>query len=111
LPAVDAEEGDRCTGAWVAQQVPLPGGAISVDGKTLRGSRHDDQGAVPLLSAIVQGRGTVVAHVAVGEKTNEIPRLQPLLANRDLNGVVVTAEALPTQRETARSLVEDNGAA
>jgi hypothetical protein len=110
LHAVDAAEVDRRTGAWVAQQVQLQGRAISVDGKTLRGSRDGDQGAIHLLSAIVHGSGTVVAQVAVGEKTNEIPRIKPLLADLDLQGAVVTADAMHTQRETARYIVEDKDA-
>jgi len=110
LHAIDAEEVDRRTGAWVAQQVHLQGRALSIDGKTLRGSRDGAKPAVHLLSAIVHGSGTVVAQVAVGEKTNEIPRLQPLLAELDIKGGVVTADALHTQRETARYLVEDKDA-
>jgi hypothetical protein len=110
LHGIDAEEVDRRTGAWVAQQVQLQGRAISIDGKTLRGSRDGEKPAVHLLSAIVHGSGTVVAQVAVGEKTNEIPRLQPLLAELDIKGGVVTADALHTQRDTARYLVEDKEA-
>jgi hypothetical protein len=110
LHAVDAAEVDRRTGAWVAQQVHLQGRAISVDGKTLRGSRDGAKAAVHLLSAIVHGSGTVVAQVAVGAKTNEIPRLKDLLAELDLQGGVVTADALHTQRETARYIVEDKDA-
>jgi hypothetical protein len=110
LQAVDAQEVDRLTGTWVAQQVQLQGSAISVDGKTLRGSRDGEQGAVHLLSVIVHGTGTVVAQVAVGEKTNEIPCIKPLLADLDLKGAVVTADALHTQRETARYIVEDKDA-
>jgi hypothetical protein len=110
LHAVDAAEVDRRTGAWVAQQVQLQGRAISVDGKTLRGSRDGAKAAVHLLSAIVHGSGTVVAQVAVGEKTNEIPRIKDLLAELDLKGGVVTADAMHTQRETARYIVEEKDA-
>jgi hypothetical protein len=110
LHAVDAQEVDRRIGAWVAQQVQLQGRAISVDGKTLRGSRDGDKAAVHLLSAIVHGSGTVVAQVAVGEKTNEIPRIKDLLADLDLKGSVVTADAMHTQRETARYIVKDKDA-
>ena len=110
LQRVDAEDLDRRTGAWMAQQVPLRESALSLDGKTLCGSSNGEQGAVHLLSAIVHGYGTVVAQVEVGEKTNEIPCVKPLLADLDIRGTVVTADALHTQRETARYLVEDKGA-
>jgi len=107
---VDAAEVDRRVGGWVAQQVQLPGRAISIDGKTLRGSRDGEKPAVHLLSAIVHGSGTVVAQVVVGQKTNEIPCVKPLLAELDLKGGVVTGDALHTQRETARFIVEEKDA-
>jgi hypothetical protein len=110
LHRVDAEEVDRRVGEWVAQQVELQGRAISVDGKTLRGSRDGEKAVVHLLSAIVHGSGTVVAQVAVGEKTNEMPRIKDLLAPLDIKGCVVTADAMHTQRETARFIVEEKDA-
>lgn len=54
--------------------------------------------------------GTVVAQREVDGKTNEITCLQPLLSTVDVAGVVVTADALHTQRAHARHLVEDLGA-
>jgi hypothetical protein len=48
----------------------------------------------------------VLAKLDVGGKTNEITRFQPLLdAVADLAGVVVTADALHTQREHAAYLL------
>ena len=46
----------------------------------------------------------------VSDKTNEIPCAKPLLSELDLEGAVVTADALHTQKETARHLVEDRKA-
>ena len=110
LHAINAEEVDRVTGVWMATQVRLQGRAISVDGKTLRGSSDGETAAVHLLSAIVHGSGIVVAQVSVGEKTNEIPCIKPLLAPLDISGGVVTADAMHTQRETARYVVEEKDA-
>jgi predicted transposase YbfD/YdcC len=45
-----------------------------------------------------------------GEKTNEIPELPRLLAPLPLQGALVTADALHTQQETARYLVEEKKA-
>jgi predicted transposase YbfD/YdcC len=47
----------------------------------------------------------VLAQLDVPGKTNEITGFQPLLADLDLAGVVVTADALHTQREHATFLV------
>ena len=46
----------------------------------------------------------------VSDKTNEIPCVKPLLAELDIAGAVVTADAMHTQKETARHLVEDRKA-
>jgi len=52
----------------------------------------------------------VVAQVAVDSKTNEITQVEPLFKHLDIKGAVVTADALLTQKEIARHLVEDKGA-
>ena len=44
------------------------------------------------------------------DKSNEIPAAIDVLAGLDLRGTVVTADAMHTQRELARYLVEDKEA-
>lgn len=105
--SLDVEELDRRTGSWVAEQQRLQAGAgLALDGKTLRGSGEGDKRALHLLSAIVHGSGVVVAQVAVESKTNEITKVEPLLDGLDIKGVVVTADALLTQKKIARYLVK-----
>ena len=84
--------------------------AVALDGKTLRGSRRDEHKPQHLLAAVAHGTTATLAQVAVGEKTNEIPEALHLLAPLDLRATVVTADAMHTQAETARFLVEDKGA-
>ena len=108
---VNADELDEKLGLWVAEQQPsLEGAGLSLDGKTLRGSRDGEQKGVHLLSAVVHGSGVVVAQMRVSDKTNEIPCVKPLLADLNIKGAVVTADALHTQTKTARYIVEDKGA-
>ena len=111
LMAVNAEEVDTKVGTWFAGLSSTQGRGIAVDGKTLRGSRDGKNGrAVHLLSAVVHGTGEVVAQTRVDQKTNEITRVAPLFDGLDISGAVVTADALLTQREIARHLVEDKHA-
>ncbi len=88
-----------------------PAGAdtLAVDGKSARGSRHGDTLAAHLLAAIT-GAGMTVTQLRVPAKTNEITCFAALLAPYDLTGVVVTADALHTQRDHARFLVENKKA-
>lgn len=110
LQQLDANALDAQIGQWIVRHYPLARQAIAVDGKSLRGA-HDCGQAVPhLLSAILHQEAVVLGQVAVEEKTNEIPKLRQLLDPLPLQGAVVTADALHTQSETARYLVETKGA-
>lgn len=110
LQAVDADALDAQLGPWLLQVAGREGAALSVDGKTLRGGHARGQPAPHLLSAILHQDAVVVAQAAVPAATNEIPALPALLAPLPLAGAVVTADALHTQAETARFLVEAKGA-
>jgi hypothetical protein len=110
LQRLDGVALDRQLGAWLARHNLRPGKAVAVDGKTLRGAHDGPQPAPRLLSAVLHQQGIVIAQHPVEDKTNEIPCLPPLLDALPLQGVVVTADALHTQTETARYLVEDKHA-
>jgi hypothetical protein len=83
---------------------------VALDGKTLRGARQGTDGQVHLLSALLHGSGVTLGQSEVSHKSNEIPAAPALLASMDLRGLTITADALHTQRELARFLVEDKGA-
>ncbi|MFI5987923.1 ISAs1 family transposase [Streptomyces sp. NPDC051555] len=83
--------------------------SLAVDGKSARGSRTDTTPAAHLLSAVT-ATGHTVSQLRVPDKTNEITGLTALLAPFDLTGTVVTADALHTQREHAKWLVETKNA-
>ncbi|WP_326592068.1 ISAs1 family transposase [Streptomyces sp. NBC_01294] len=83
--------------------------SLALDGKSARGSRTRDTPAAHLLSAVT-GTGRTVTQLRVPDKTNEITGFARLLAPFDLAGVTVTADALHTQREHARFLVEEKHA-
>ena len=83
---------------------------MGVNGKTLRGSRDGEERAKHLLSALIHKEGIVIAQKEVDKKTNEIKLVKPLFEDLDIEGAVVTADALLTQREIARYLVEEKKA-
>jgi hypothetical protein len=110
LQNLDAEELDRRISFWLMDRCPSEFRAFAVDGKTMRGTREIDRRPVHLLAAITHGEGLVVGQTAVEEKSNEIPALPKLLEPLPLEGAVVTADAMHTQAETAKFLVEEKGA-
>ena len=82
---------------------------VAVDGKCLRGSRDAAGRAVMVLGAMLQD-GTLAAQQKVADKGSEITGFAALLAALELQDAVVVADALHTQREHARVLVEEFGA-
>jgi len=110
LQSTDANLLDERVGAWAQRHVSLQGKGIAMDGKTVRGSGDGDRKPVHLFSAVLHEEGIVLGQKPVDEKTNEITVVKPLLGEMDLEGAVVTADALHTQKEAARFLVEDKKA-
>lgn len=104
LSRVDAARLDRLLGAWLGEAgAPLQ--HIAVDGKALRGTT-----GLHLFSAFGVERECVLAQIAIPEKTNEIPMLGELLKEVPVEGTLVSADALHTQTDTARDLVQERGA-
>jgi hypothetical protein len=108
ISSVDAEEVDREFARWAREQgVQLPGNAIAIDGKALRGSHGvDRQQQVHLVSALTHREGVVIAQQQVKDKSNEIPAVQDMVAELDLEGVTVTIDAMHTQKETAATIAK-----
>lgn len=109
LNSVDAAEVDNKVYEWLRRQGALKPEAVALDGKTLRGSGDGEEKAWHLLSAVTHEGGVVVAQERVDAKTNEIKVSKTLIKDLNLEGATVTADAMHTQKEFARYVVEDKG--
>ena len=83
---------------------------IAVDGKTLKGAKDNSGKKVQLLSAFLCNPGVVISQRKIDSKTNEIPEIKPLLAHLNITGSIISADAMHTQKNTARFIVEDKRA-
>lgn len=81
------------------------GDQVAVDGKELLNSQ-----GLKIASAYSVSDGRWLGSQAVAEGSNEIPAVQELLRRVPLDGALVTADALNTQTETARIIVQERGA-
>lgn len=106
LQKLDAAEVDTKVGQWLAGLCQEDGRAIAIDGKTLRGAHDFGEKPPHLLSAVLHQEAVVLGQINVDGKENEISALPALLDEIPLQGAVVTLDAMHTQRETARMLVE-----
>ncbi len=86
--------------------------AVAVDGKERKLAKAGGKQKVHLLGAIAHDTGVVIGQdrVAKAGKANEITHFRPLLEPLPLDGVLITADAMQTQREHARWLVQDKNA-
>lgn len=120
LQAVDLDALDTALSGWLSARLPAPpptpsGPArpvvrmIAVDGKTARGARRGEDRAVHLLAAFEHTHGVVLGQTEVDGKTNEITAFAPLLDRIDVRDVLVTADALHTQRGHADYLHKRGG--
>ena len=107
--ALDAEHFQTCFVNWVqAVARATKGQIVAIDGKTLRRS-HDrrlGQGAIHMVSAWASASGLVLGQVKVDDKSNEIPAVPELLEMLEIEGCIVTLDALHCQTQTVEKILE-----
>lgn len=120
----DAEVFDATVGRWLTCRQAAGGqdGAsgddlaglapVRLDGKTIRGAKDAEGNQRHLLAALADLPGqppVIAAQAEVGAKTNEVPEATGVLGQVDLNGKIVTADALHTVKATAEFICDHGG--
>jgi predicted transposase YbfD/YdcC len=107
---LDPKAFQACFRAWMqAVHEALGLSQIAIDGKTLRGSAGGDLKGLHLVSAWATANCLSLGQVAVDEKSNEIPAIPKLLELLDVQGALVTIDAMGCQKEIAAKVVERGG--
>jgi hypothetical protein len=110
LAALDPVGVEAALARWVnARLTPADREHISLDGKTLRGSRDGDVPAAHLLAAYAPHAQAVLAQVRVDASTNEHKTALQLLGVLPLAGAVVVGDAAFCQRDIADAVVRAGG--
>lgn len=79
---------------------------VAVDGKTIRGSRNSAHKAYHVVSAFVAENQITLGEIVVDEKSNEITAVPALLDLIDVEGSIVTADAMSCQKEITKKITE-----
>jgi predicted transposase YbfD/YdcC len=107
--------------AWMKVQTPESLEKIKhiqIDGKVLRGTRSTGTGkrvdqpkepAVEIVSAWSSEHQLVIGHVTVEKSSNEIKAVPILLKQLDLEGTLVSLDAMGCQKETTDLIIEGGG--
>ena len=80
--------------------------AVALDGKTLRGIHGEELPGVHLVAAFTHQRGIVLTQEAAPGKGQELAAVAAVLEYLDLQGLVVTGDALLAQRGVCRRIVK-----
>ena len=115
LSLLDPAAFQACFTAWLASlqdAAALATGitqpVLAVDGKTLRRShdRAKGRGALHSVSIWASEFGLSLGQVACAEKSNEITAIPELLKLVDIQGAIITIDAMGTQKAIAAQIIE-----
>lgn len=98
---------ERVLGHWVRGEQSA--GHVAIDGKRLRGSTKGAAAGVHLLAAFSGKLQGVIGQLRVAPEANEITAALELLKILPLDGVTITGDAIFTQREICRDIIEGGG--
>jgi predicted transposase YbfD/YdcC len=105
---VDPELFQACFRAWVAESFPDRLDLVAIDGKTSRRSHDRAAGKAPLhlVSAYATDAKLVLGQEAVAEKANEIVAIPKLLEKLDLEGALVSIDAMGCNPGIAQAILD-----
>jgi predicted transposase YbfD/YdcC len=111
ISALDPELFKACFLAWVEGLRDQEPEIIAIDGKTSRRTHARSKGREPLhlVSAWASRQRLVLGQEAVADKSNEIIAIPLLLERLALTGALVTIDAMGTQIDIAKTIVERGG--
>jgi predicted transposase YbfD/YdcC len=95
--------------SWIQAVAQVTDGqVVAIDGKTLRRSydRRSARAAIHMVSAWATHNRVVLGQLKTEEKSNEITAIPELLKMLDVQGCIVTIDAMGCQKAIARQIVE-----
>lgn len=107
--ALDVGAFERVLGGWLAPRGLKKGEGVALDGKTLRGIHGEEVPGVHLVSAFAHQTGIVLDQEPAPGKGQELEAVKTILERLELQGHVVTGDALLAQTATSRQIVEKGG--
>jgi predicted transposase YbfD/YdcC len=103
---IDPNEMERAFVSWVKSiAVKTKGEIISIDGKTVCGSKYAESKAIHMVGAWANANQLGLGQVKVNEKSNEITAIPMLLDLLDVSGCVVTIDAMGCQKTIAEKII------
>ena len=115
LSTLKPEAFQECFQRWIAECLTDDADGshrtIAIDGKTMRRSHDRAGGLGPLhmVSAWASEQGIALGQIATEEKSNEITAIPELIDRIDIQGAVVTIDAMGCQKQIAKKIKRSGG--
>lgn len=106
IKAIDTQKLHEVFVEWMKTVVEHVGGVVAIDGKQARRTKDSQQKPLHVVSAFASECRLVLGQLACEEKSNEITAIPKLLEMLELEGCIVTIDAMGTQTEIAEKIVE-----
>ena len=108
---IDAEAFEACFTSWAKSQAEsgLDGEVVAIDGKTIRRSfdHGREQSPLHVVSAWASEQSLVLTQEVTSEKSNEITAIPEVLGALNLEGALVTIDAMGRETEIAEQIIEE----
>lgn len=107
--SLNPNEFHQCFMEWVSiLHEKISREIVAVDGKTVRRSKGTSkkQKAIHVVSAWANKNKLVLGQIKVDDKSNEITAIPELLKMLDISGCIITIDAMGTQTEIAKTIIE-----
>ena len=96
---------------WIGEIVQTKGVHLAVDGKAVKGAAAKVKGerAPMFLNVVEAATGLVLAHLPISDKESEITSIPELLKYLNIQGSIITTDALGTQTSVMEQVIRQGG--
>lgn len=103
---INTEALEQTCHQWLRSVAGRVQGVVAIDGKSVRGARDGKKHPLHIVSAWSSQNSMLLGQVRTVEKSNEITAIPELLKLLDIQGCIVTIDAMGCQKAIAKEIIE-----
>lgn len=102
---INTEALEQTCHQWLSSVAGRVQGVVAIDGKSVRGAREGKKHPLHIVSAWSCQNSMLLGQVRTAEKSNEITAIPALLKLLDIQGCIVTIDAMGCQKTIAKEII------
>ena len=103
---INTEALERTCHQWLRSVGGRIQGVVAIDGKSVRGARDGKKHPLHIVSAWSSQNSMLLGQIRTAEKSNEITAIPELLKLLEIQGCIVTIDAMGCQKAIAKNIIE-----